>query len=498
LNVIITKFKEVLYSVLPIVFLVLILNFTVTPLGNILMIRFMLGSLFVVIGLTVFLFGVDIGITPLGGLTGKYLTSTNRVWIVLLAGLIVGFFISIAEPGLLVLTNQVDLVTSGEISSFFMLVIVSIGLAVMLSLGFLRILYNYPLFKILLVLYMIIFVLALFTTPEFLAISFDASGSTTGILAVPFILALSVSVSRLKKDSKASEKDSFGLIAIASTGTIISVMIIGFFIKTSEFSASLQPRIIDTESIFSPFFNIVLEYFGESFMAITPLVGILWFLQNKTKILNKRQLRRLFTGIVFSFLGLLTFFIGINGGFMEVASEMGNQLALLPNRSYIIIFAFILGVVTIIAEPAVNVLTHQIEDVTSGYVKRNIVLVTLAIGVGFAIVLSVVRVMVPQIQLWHYLLPGYLISLGLMFVVPKLFVGIAFDAGGVATGPITVTFILAFIQGAANAFEGADLMIDGFGMIAIVALMPIITLEILGLFFKLNSLAVERKKKNEQ
>jgi len=487
LNVIISKFKEVLFSVLPITVLVLILNFTISPIYTPLIIRFLIGSLFVVLGLTIFLLGVDIGIAPLGSLTGAALAKTNKLWIVLIAGLILGFFISIAEPGLMVLANQVDLVTSGQISGLSILIVVSIGLAIMLALGFLRIFYNVPLYKILVVMYLIIFGLAIFTSREFLAISFDASGSTTGILAVPFILSLSVGISKLKKDSKASEKDSFGLVAIASTGAIISVMILNIFSKTNEFSAGLDSGISNSNSIIRPFIEIIPNYLIEGFMAILPLLVILLVLQRISFRLKKRELRKLFTGFGFGFTGLFIFLIGVNAGFMDVGASIGNNLALLDNKAYIIVIGFILGIVTILAEPAVYVLTHQIEDVTSGYVKRKAVLVPLAIGVGFAVALSVIRVLVPEIQLWHYLLPGYFICILMMFFIPKLFVGIAFDAGGVATGPMTATFILAFIQGAAHAFEGADLMIDGFGMIAMVAMTPIITLEALGFMFKIKS-----------
>lgn len=199
LNVIVSKFKEVLFSVLPITVMVLILNFTISPMETPLIIRFLIGSLFVVLGLTIFLLGIDNGITPLGDLTGSSLAKSNKLWIVLIGGLILGFFISIAEPGLMVLANQVDLVTSGQIPGISILVIVSIGLAILLALGFLRVFYNVPLYKILIILYLIIFGLSIFTSREFLAISFDASGSTTGILAVPFILSLSVSISKLKK-----------------------------------------------------------------------------------------------------------------------------------------------------------------------------------------------------------------------------------------------------------------------------------------------------------
>lgn len=497
LNVIVSKFKEVLFSVLPITVMVLILNFTISPMETPLIIRFLIGSIFVVLGLTIFLLGIDIGITPLGNLTGSSLAKSNKLWIVLIGGLILGFFISIAEPGLMVLANQVDLVTSGQIPSISILVIVSIGLAILLALGFLRAFYNVPLYKILIILYLIIFGLSIFTSREFLAISFDASGSTTGILAVPFILSLSVGISKLKKDSKASEKDSFGLVAIASTGAIISVMILDIFTKTYEFSATLDSSISDSDSIISSFVRIIPDNLKDSFMAILPLLVILLVLQKVTFKLSKRDLRKLLTGFGFSFVGLFIFFLGVNAGFMDVGTSIGNNLVLLDNKAYIIIIGFILGVVTILAEPAVYVLTHQIEVITSGYVKRKVVLVPLAIGVGLAVALSVIRVLVLDIQLWHYLLPGYIVCILLMFFTPKLFVGIAFDTGGVATGPMTATFILAFIQGAANAFEGADLMVDGFGMIAMVAMTPIITLEALGLVFALKSKTKGVEKKDD-
>ncbi|MFV0441241.1 MAG: DUF1538 domain-containing protein [Lachnospirales bacterium] len=491
MNVIGRKFKEVFLSVLPIVILVLILNFTIAPIDNVLLARFMIGSVFIIFGLTIFLLGVDIGVTPLGALTGTTIAKTNSLKVVVVAGIVLGFFISIAEPGLMVLANQVNEVTSGEISGMSILVIVSLGLAIMLSIGFIRIFYNIPLYKLLLVLYVIIFVFAIFSSRDFLAISFDASGSTTGILAVPFILSLSVGISTLEKNSKSSEKDSFGLVAIASTGAIISVLIFGNLSGAEGFSASLTTTVSDTDFLMSPFINGFSGYFLDSCTSILPLFFMLIILQKTVFKLSNRQFRKLVTGFIFAFIGLLMFLTGVNAGFMDVGTSLGSTLVSLENKAYIVIIGFIMGVVTILAEPAVYVLTRQIEDVTSGYVKKKAVLISLALGVGLAVALSVIRVLVVPIQLWHYLLPGYVISLGLMFFIPKLFVGIAFDAGGVATGPITATFILAFVQGAANTFEGADLMVDGFGMIAMVAMTPIITLEVLGLLFARKSLKVK-------
>lgn len=487
MNIIKEKFKDNFLAVLPITIIVLLLNFTIVPLESFLIIRFLIGALLVVIGLTLFLNGIDIGITPLGSLTGSSLAKTNNIWIVLIAGLILGFLVSIAEPGLLVLANQVDMVTSGQITSISILVVVSIGLALLLALGFVRIVYNIPLYQVLIGLYFIVFILALFTSREFLAISFDASGSTTGLLAVPFILSLSVGISGLKKDSKSSETDSFGLVAVASTGAIISVMLLNILSKANTLSATLDVNTSQTNAISTPFIEIVSAYAKESLIAIFPLLLTLLILQKISFKLKKKRLRTLLVGFVYAFLGLLIFLIGINTGFMEVGSQIGHTLALLDHKIYIIMIGFALGFVTILAEPAVYILTYQIEDVTSGYVNRKAVLVPLAIGVGLAVALSVIRVLTPGIQLWHYLLPGYLLCMIMMFFIPKLFVGIAFDAGGVATGPMTATFILAFIQGAAEAFEGANVIVDGFGMIAMVAMTPIITLEILGFLFKIKS-----------
>ncbi len=487
LNIISTKFKEVLYSVLPITIIVLILNFTLTPMSSIMIWKFIIGSVLIIIALTIFLLGVEIGITPFGNITGKSLAQRNKLWIVLIAGLILGFFISIAEPGLLVLANQVNLVTSGEIPGITILIVVSIGLAIMIAFGFLRIFYNIPLYKVLFVIYILIFGLALFTSREFLAISFDASGATTGILAVPFILSLAVGISKLKKDSKVAEEDSFGLVALASSGAIISVMILDILTHTNEFTAALEITISDQEAIFTPFITAIPTYFVESIISILPLFVIFLFLQKVSFKLKKKDFRQVLTGFTFTFIGLLIFLIAVNTGFMDVGTSIGTLLASMDNKFYFVIISFVLGVVIILAEPAVNVLTHQIEEITSGYVKRKAVLISLSVGVGIAVCLSAIRILVPAIQLWHYLLLGYILGLAMMFFVPKLFVGIAFDAGGVATGPMTATFVLAYIQGAAETFEGADLMVDGFGMIAMVAMFPIITLQVLGMIFAIKS-----------
>ncbi len=481
------KFREVLNSVLPIVALVLLLHFTITPLAIPVLIRFLVGSAFIIFGLTIFLAGIDNGITSIGNNMGSTIARSNKLWFVAIAGLVLGFAIAVAEPDLHILAGQVDVVTSGIISRVSIVVVVSLGIAVMLAIGLVRIVFSFPLYKMLAITYVVILILALFTSPEFLAIAFDASGATTGALTVPFMLALAMGTSRMKKDSKSAEKDSFGLVGIASSGAILGVLVMGVISPVKELTGILPTNGADTDSILLPFLQKIPRISVEVLAAMTPII-IIYFISKRfyTKTSARLHRKTLF-GLLFTFTGLVIFLVGVNAGFMEVGSTVGYKLALLDSKFFIILVAFVLGTVTVLAEPAVNVLTHQIEDVTSGYVKRKAVSMSLSLGVGLAVALSIVRILTPGLQLWHYLLPGYIIAITMMFFVPKLFVGIAFDSGGVASGPMTATFILAFAQGAAEAIEGASVMIDGFGVIAMVAMTPLIALQILGLIFKVKS-----------
>ena len=480
------KLKEVLFSVIPVVIIVLILNFTIVPLESTLFIKFIIGAVFITLGLTLFLLGVESGVTIIGNKMGEAITKTNKLWIVLIAGLILGFFVSIAEPDLHIVAEQVDLVSSGSISKWSIVLVVSIGIAIMLAVGMGRILYSFPLFKLLTILYGIILILSILSSKAFLAISFDSSGATTGALTVPFIMALAVGVSRMKKDSKASEKDSFGLIGVVSTGAIIAVMVMSIFSGSNEITGTLGEN-ISSDSIIQILWYEFRVIGIEIIVALLPILFLFLIFQKISFKINFRELRKIGFGLLFTYVGLVVFLVGVNTGFMKVGNEVGYKIATMDNKGFVIIVGFLLGIVTIMAEPAVYVLTNQIEDVTSGYVKRKVVLFTLAIGVGFAIAFSVIRILIPDLQLWQFLLPGYMMSIALTYISPKLFVGIAFDSGGVASGPMTATFILAYTQGVAKATPGVNVMVDGFGVIAMVAMAPLISLQILGVIFRLKS-----------
>lgn len=489
MEVFIDKLKEVLQSVLPITILVIILHFTIAPLPGIEFSRFLFGALLIIMGLAVFLFGVDIGITPIGNYLGKEIARSNSLKFVLVMGLILGFFISIAEPDLIILSNQVSEVTDGAIPSTVLLVVVSVGIAFMMTIGLFRIVYRFPLRNIFFVIYTLIFLLTIFSSNDLFAIAFDASGSTTGALTVPFMLALATGVASLNHDSKSAEIDSFGLVGVASSGAILSVLILGLFTGDGGITGTLSVDIGAYTSWVVPFTDTLPHMALETVLSIAPILIILVFynLFIAKRKMQKAEFKRAMLGLLYLYIGLVLFLTGVNAGFLNVGRQLGMTIAGMDSKWPVLFIGLLLGLVVILAEPAVYVLTHQIEYVTNGSVKRSVVLVFLSVGVGLAVLLSVVRVLVPEILLWHYLVPGYIIALVLAFRVPNLFVGMAFDAGGVASGPMTATIILAFIQGVAEITPHSNVLLDGFGMIAMVAMMPILSLQLLGAIYQQRS-----------
>ena len=496
MRVLLDKVKEVLSAVSPIVIIVIILNFTLAPIPNILLFQFILGAIFIVLGLSILLFGIEIGVLPFGNHMGRSFLKSNQMWYVVFVGFLLGFFVNVAEPDLQVLATQVSSVMGGFIPASAILIAVSIGTGVMLSLGIVRIVKSIPLHIMLLVTYGIIFLLAIFSSSDMFAIGFDASGATTGALTVPLVLALSVGVASMKKNTKSSEEDSFGLVGIMSTGAILGVLILNLFVKTDNVVGVLELHHADSGSLLGPFLAEIPPVAVDSFIALLPLVLLLLIFQKIKFNLNSQAFSKILIGFLYTYIGLVIFLVGAHAGFMNVGNLIGHQLAAYDNKAILIISGFVLGMVVILTEPAVYILTEQIENVTNGYIKRKTVLLTLSIGVAFAVGLSMLRIAVPAIELWHYLVPGFAISLALMFFVPKLFVGIAFDSGGVASGPMTATFVLAFAQGASDAIEHSNILLDSFGVIAMVAMTPLIALQVLGVIYKLKSQKSEGGKNN--
>lgn len=480
-----SKFKEVSMSVLPITILVVLLSFTLVPIESDMFIRFLIGSLSVILGLGIFLLGAEIGITPIGNLMGETIARSNKISIVGVLGFLLGFLITIAEPDLQILANQVNEASGGRIASTAILMVVSIGVGGMVAIGLLRILFEKPLNKLYTIVYFIILILGLKVSEEFLAISVDASGATTGAMTTPFILALGLGVSQLK-GGKASEEDSFGLVGVASTGPILAVMLMSVIAGVTNVQGKTEEFVYHS-GILKPFLEEFPHMIKEIAITLLPLL-ILFLIFNWVKLkLNRKNRNRILKGLLYTYIGLVLFMTGVNAGFMEVGRKMGYSIASTGPKWALPAIGFFLGLVVVLAEPAVHVLTEQVEDVTSGYISKSVILATLSIGIAFAVASSMLRIMIPRLKLWHFLLPGFAIAAFLSYKVPPIFVGIAYDSGGVASGPMTATFVLAFAQGAAEAISTANVLVDGFGVIAMVAMTPLVAIQILGYLFKLKA-----------
>ena len=490
MNVLLSKLKEVSSAVSSVIGIVLLLHFTgLAPLTAAMIIQFILGAVLIVVGLSILLVGIDIGIMPFGGHMGNSFLKSNKLLFVVIVGFLLGFFINIAEPDLQVLARQVEAVMDGQISMSAILVAVSLGTGVLLAIGIVRIVKQFALNKIYVVTYGILTLTSLFIALLFsserlaigLAIGFDSSGATTGALTVPLVLALSVGISAMRKDSKSAEEDSFGLVGAISAGAILGILVLNMFVGTDSITGHLP------ESGNYTLMELAGKMALESLIAMAPVVVILIIFQIRDFHLSPKHFRRILQGFLYTYIGLVLFLIGVNSGFMNVGNEIGRSLASFDNKAVLVGLGFLLGMFVILTEPAVYVLTQQIETVTSGYIKRKTVLVTLSLGVACAVSLAMLRTVIPAIQLWHYLLPGFFLSCLMSFHVPKIFVGIAFDSGGVASGPMTATFVLAFAQGASDAIPYSNLLMDSFGVISMVAMTPVIALQVLGLIYRFKS-----------
>lgn len=485
------KLKEVLTSVLPITAIVLILHFTVSPLEPSMLLAFLIGSVLVIIGLTIFLFGIDQGLEPIGHGIGNTMAHSKSLAVIITVCLVLGFFISYAEPDLHILAGQVDSVTSGQFGRTLMVFVVSVGIAVMMTLGMLRILRGVKLKYVFTAAYGLILILSIFSSVDFIVIAFDASGATTGAITVPFMLALAAGISALR-GQKSDGTDSFGLVGISSAGAILGVLITGLIFKIDKLNGVLPEQTITSTNLFELYSSKLLSIAWDAFLSLLPIIivyivfQVFVFKQSKNRVIDISR------GIFLTFFGLVIFLLGVNGGFMEVGTQLGIQLASMDSHAPVLLVALFLGLTTVLAEPAVHVLTHQVEDVTGGSVNRTLVLIFLSVSVGLSIFMSALRIMIPDLQLWMYLLPGFGIAVILAYIAPELFIGIAFDAGGVASGPMTATFSLAFVQGIAAQVPSADLVSDGFGMIAIVAMMPIIAIELLGALYQIQKRKMSR------
>ena len=473
------KLLEALQAVLPIVAIVLVLCFSIAPVSPSILLCFLLGAAMIIVGIMFFTLGAEMSMSPMGERVGAMLTKSRSVPLIIGVGFLLGFLITISEPDLQVLANQVP-----SIPNMTLILSVAAGVGLFLVVAFLRMLLGIALPKLLVVFYGLIFVLAALVPKEFLSVAFDSGGVTTGPITVPFIMALGVGVAAIRSDRHAAD-DSFGLVALCSIGPILAVLILGIAFQASDstYVPPILPNVSDSVELWQLFHEGLPTYIKEIATSLLPIIAMFGVFQLAALKLDRRTLGRIGVGLAYTYLGLVLFLAGANIGFMPAGNYLGQVLAGQSFRWLLVPIGMLIGYFIVKAEPAVYVLNKQVEEVTDGAISAGTMGAALSAGVSLSVGLAMVRVLTGISILW-FLIPGYAFAIGISFVVPKLYTAIAFDAGGVASGPMTATFLLPLAQGACVAV-GGNIVTDAFGVVAMVAMIPLITVQLMGLMAQL-------------
>lgn len=477
------KLTESLHSILPIALIVIVLSFTLTPMDPGHLLVFLIGSLFLVVGMALFNLGAEMSMQPLGVKIGSTVAQSGKVWLIAFVAFVIGIIITVSEPDLQILAEQVS-----EIDNLVLILTVSVGVGIFLAIALLRIVFGVPLNVILAVFYVTAFIIAFFLPAGFQPMSFDSGGVTTGPMTVPFIMSLGAGVSAARI-SKSGRDDSFGITALCSIGPIIAVLVLGLIVK-AEGTGDIAPAPIPPIDTRDGFFSYLragglIRYVEEVALALLPIVIFTVIFQLITHAFSRTQLIRIFIGVIYTLVGLGIFLTGANIGFVPMGREIGKALASIQGGWLLIPIGTLLGFFIVKVEPAVYVLNRLVEEMSAGAISGRLTGLGLSIGVSAAVGLSALRI-ITGIPIMYILIPGYAIALILCFLVPKMFVGIAFDSGGVASGTMMSGFVLPLAIGACGAL-GGDVMKDAFGCVAFVAMAPIIAIQIFGLIYSIKS-----------
>lgn len=475
------KIRESLSAVLPITGIVLMLSIFVIPmeLGSVVM--FLTGALMLIVGMGFFQLGAEMAMTPLGEGVGVQISKMKKLLTVLLTGFLMGVIITVSEPDLQVLAGQVP-----SVPNMVLIMTVAVGVGLFLALAIVRIRYKISLSMLLIVCYLALILVSMFVPKEFLAVAFDSGGVTTGPMTVPFIMAMGVGLASVRSDKNAAN-DSFGLVALSSVGPILAVLILGCFFKPTEAAYTLTDvaTVVTTQDVARVFAQGLPLYAREVLLSLVPILWVFLIFQWLTHRYHGLQIKRIIVGFWYTYIGLVLFLCGANVGFAPVGAYLGKELAGLSFRWILVPIGALIGYYIVKAEPAIQVLNHQVEAVTNGAISVKMMNRCMQIGVAASVGLAMLRVLT-GISIQWFVIPGYIIALVLSRMVPDIFIGIAFDSGGVASGPMTSTFLLPLSIGVCEAL-GGNLMTDAFGVVALVALTPLIAIQLMGLVYKLKT-----------
>ncbi len=466
--------KESLSSVLPIALIVLVLSVTLVALDPGVLVLFLFGTIFLILGMSFFTVGSTISMEPLGDGIGK--TLSKKMWILIPVAIcfVLGFLITVSEPDLQVLAEQVPTIPNALLINF-----VGLGVGLFLCITMIRNKKELPLRRLLVFFYGVVILLAFFAPSEFIPTAFDSGGVTTGPITVPFIMTLGAGLAASKKGKNAGEQ-SFGLVALCSIGPILSVLLLSIFYRPEASTSAYE--IIEVHTTTDAFrqFALALPHYAEEIaIAFAPIVGIFVLFQLITRRYHIHNVLRMSFGFVYTYIGLVLFLTGANVGFMPAGRLIGAELAGSSFQALLIPIGMLMGYFVVAAEPAVHSLKRQVNEITNGAISQKAVALSLSIGVSVSVGIAMLRVLT-GIPILPFLIAGYAVSLVISYFVPSIYTGIAFDSGGVASGPMTSTFMLPFAMGACEAI-GGNVMTDAFGIVALIAMAPLITIQVLGL-----------------
>ncbi len=472
---------------LPIICIVLVLCFTIAPISSSILLCFLMGAVMILVGMMFFTLGAEMSMTPMGERVGSCLTKSKNLAMIISIAFLLGFIVTISEPDLQVLAGQVP-----AVPNMVLILSVACGVGVFLVLALLRMLFSIPLPPMLVVFYLLVFVLAIFVPRDFLSIAFDSGGVTTGPMTVPFIMALGVGISAIRSDRHAAD-DSFGLVALCSVGPILAVMVLGMIYNPQDavYTAPAAFEVDNSRQLWMLFSLEIPTYMKEISISLMPIFLFFMVFQVLMLKLSRRKMIKILVGLAYTYVGLVLFLTGANVGFMPAGNYLGQVLAGQSHPEILIPIAMVIGYFIVKAEPAVYVLNKQVEEITDGAISAKAMGAGLSIGVAISLGLAIVRVLTGISILW-FLVPGYAVALSISFFVPKIYTAIAFDSGGVASGPMTAAFLLPLAQGACLAV-GGNIVTDAFGVVAMVAMTPLITIQVMGLATRM---AESRRKKS--
>lgn len=480
------KMAESLSAVLPITAIVLLLSITIAPVRSGVLVLFLFGSLLLIFGMSLFTMGAGMSMQPMGEGIGVQISKFRKLPLPLIICFALGVIITIAEPDLTVLAEQIP-----SIPNIVLILAVAIGVGLFLVVALLRTALGIPLSRLLLLFYLAVFVLAAFAPADFIPAAFDSGGVTTGPITVPFIMALGIGMVSIRSDKKSSD-DSFGLVALCSIGPILSVLILSICYEPSATTTETVIRdIVDTRDAIREFFTAFPHYAKEVLIALLPVVGVFVVFQLIARRYQLHQLLRIGSGFLYTYAGLVMFLTGANVGFMPAGKLIGEEIAGSSYKFLLIPVGMLVGYFIVAAEPAVHVLKKQVEEISSGRITQTSIGIGLSVGVAVSVGIAMLRILTGIPLMW-FMIPGYAISLLISFFVPPLYTGVAFDSGGVASGPMTTTFLLPFAVGACTAV-GGNLLTDAFGIVAMVAMTPLITIQLIGLYAQIKHRAQRRR-----